>query len=247
MGPDCDGRLFDHPGASRRPSCIRRGFPHSRYGSALPPRYHSRMTENSEGRPPEGEDGPDSSVSDREIGIGIEEEESKFDYLRIGAGVAIGLSILLIGVFSLTDLSGVLLPMRDDFLNVLRPTAADDSGYPFVLNALENDLEGNTLSISGTMTNNSTTSVENVMVVIDVEETTGRFPATLEVPVDPEVIEPEENGTFSVSVTMRQRPNNYKVQFRLQNGPFVPHRDERAFSLDNAQPSPDTPIRLNIN
>jgi hypothetical protein len=205
-----------------------------------------------EDSPQSEEAGPqaeDAGSGDPDFDLGVREHKSKYDYPRIGAGVIIGLTIVGILLFSFTDLALVLIPMDDRYLNVLQPPAEDGSGYPFVLNELSNELEENTLSVTGVMTNNSTELVENVIAVIDVEETTGRFPATLEIPVDPAQIEPGESGTFSMSVTLRQKPNSYKVQFKLLNGPFVPHRDERGFGFETVFPpdDPESPIRLNIN
>ena len=125
--------------------------------------------------------------------------EPGLDYARMGAGVLIGLAIVGIALFSLTDLSTVLVPMEEEYLSALTPRAEDDSGFPFVLNQLTNELEGNTLSVSGVMTNNSTETVQNVLAVIGVEETTGRFPATLEVPLDPVLLEPGDSGIFSAA------------------------------------------------
>ncbi len=202
-------------------------------------------TEAVESETADGRTRPD----DPDFDLGVPRSEPRFDYLRMAAGVIVGLGILAIGLFSFTDLSVVLVPMDDAYLDVLRPSAGDDSGYPFVLNDLGNTLEGNTLTVTGVMTNNSTEIVENILAVIEVEETTGRFPATLEIPVDPEAIEPGETGAFSMSVTLRQRPNSYKVQFKLLNGPFVPHRDERGGRTGTVFPPPDpeTPFRLNID
>jgi len=172
---------------------------------------------------------------------------SRFDYPRMGAGILVGLAILAIGVFSLTDLSAMLLPMDDTYLNVLRPTAEDGSPYAFVLNELDNQLDGRSLSVAGRMTNNSAESLEDVLAVISIEETSGRFPATLEIPVAPSPLEPGESGVFSMSVTLRQAPIRYKVQFKLQHGPFVLHTDERGPGFEFVSPGGDIelPVRLN--
>ena len=74
------------------------------------------------------------------------------------------------------------------------------------------------------MTNLSSEQVENVMAVIRAEDTTGRFPATLEIPVIPSILAPEETGSFSMTVTLREKPNGYAIRFKLENGPFVPHQ-----------------------
>ena len=150
----------------------------------------------------------------------------KFDYLRIGAGAIAGLVIVGIVLFSFTDLSSVVLPMDDRYLDVLIPATADRA-EPFTLNELNHDLSEKTLSVTGWMTNRSEVEVENVIAVITARDTTGRFPATLEIPVDPELIPPDGTGTFSMTVTLREKPHNYSIRFKLENGPFVPHKDER--------------------
>lgn len=156
---------------------------------------------------------------------------SERDYLRIGAAIFAGLGILGIIVFSFTDLSRRILPMEDRYLNVLIPHSAEGT-KPFALVELQDEMEGNRISVSGRMRNDSLQTVENVVAVITARETTGRFPETVEVPVQPAVLEPDHEGTFSVSVTLRQRPDNYSIRFRLENGPFVPHSDERTYSLE---------------
>ena len=133
--------------------------------------------------------------------------------------------------------------MNDYYLNVVRPTAQDGSPYAFVLNELSHELEGRTVTVSGRMINDSTETLEDVLAVISIEETTGRFPATLEIPVDPSPLEPGESGIFSMSVTLRQAPIRYKVQFKLEHGPFVLHRDERGLGFEMVVPD-DEPLAL---
>jgi hypothetical protein len=187
----------------------------------------------------------DGSSEEREFSLDVPESNPRFDYRRIGAGVVAGLAIVAIGVFSVTDLSQVLLPMDDRYLAVLVPET-EDGTEPFVLNELSNELNGNSLAVSGRLTNNSIEAVEYVVAVISVVETTGRFPASVEVPVDPPLLEPGESGAFSMSVTLPQKPNSYSVRFKLQNGPFVPHRDERVSQFAPANSDVET-IRLNLN
>ena len=154
----------------------------------------------------------------------------RFDYLRIVSGTFIGLVIVGIVLFSVTDLSSLILPMEDRYLDVLVPPT-EDGTEPFILDELEQRLNGNTLSVDGRVTNVSSDEVENVVAVIRAEDTTGRFPATLEIPVVPSILAPGDTGSFSMTVTLREKPNGYSVRFKLENGPFVPHRDERGFGF----------------
>ena len=193
-------------------------------------------------------DGPELSFAEApDFSLPFLGARPRFDYARILSGILIGLIILSIAVFSLTDLSATLLPMDDLYLNVLRPTAEDGSPYAFVLNELINELDGRTLTVSGRMTNDSTETLEDVLAVISIEETTGRFPATLEIPIDPSPLEPGESGIFSMSVTLRQAPYSYRIKFKLQHGPFVLHRDERGFGFETIVPDVESiaPIPLN--
>jgi hypothetical protein len=183
--------------------------------------------------------------SDTRDAAAIPGADPKYDYVRILAGVVIGLAVLAIGVFSFTDLSSALLPMDDAYLTVLIPSTEDGSP-PFVLDELSHDLSGNSLSVSGRVTNNSLRELENVLAVVRVEETTGRFPATLEVPVDPSPLPAGETGQFATSVTLPQQPDEYSVRFKLQDGPFVPHLDNRTGQREISLPDNGEPIRLTI-
>ncbi len=186
-------------------------------------------------RPSEDEVREDEGVEEPESDAGgflldVPGSKPKFDYLRMGAGIIAGLVIVGIVLFSLTDLSSVVLPMDDRYLDVLIPATADGA-EPFTLNELNHELEEKTLSVAGWMTNRSEVEVENVVAVITARETTGRFPATLEIPIDPGLIPPDGTGMFSMTVTLREKPNNYSIRFKLENGPFVPHRDDRALQF----------------
>ncbi len=171
--------------------------------------------------------------------------EPKYDYLRMLAGVAVGLAIVAIGVFSFTDLSSVLLPMDEAYLDVLVPRS-EDGTFPFILEELSHELSGNSISITGSLTNNSVEDLENVLAVVRVEETTGRFPATLEVPVDPSPLQAGESGRFETAVTLPQQPDEYSVRFKLEDGPFIPHLDNRVGRQEIVVPDDGEPIRLNI-
>ena len=131
-----------------------------------------------------------------QFSLDVPGSKPRFDYLRMVAGVFVGLAIVGIVLFSVTDLSSLILPMEDRYLDVLLPPTEDGS-EPFVLDELNQRLNGNTLSVDGRMTNLSSEPVENVMAVIRAEDTTGRFPATLEIPVIPSILAPEETGSFS--------------------------------------------------
>ena len=177
--------------------------------------------------PPESvsQEGPAFSIA----GLGSSAPER--DYWRIGGGIFAGLLLVAIIVFSVTDLSEGFLPMDDRYLEILIPET-EEGVRPLALDEIGNMLEDNRISVSGRVTNESLESVENVVAVITASETTGRFPETIEVPVQPSVLEPGETGDFSVAVPLRQKPDSSTVRFKLENGPFVPHSDARGPSIN---------------
>ena len=162
----------------------------------------------------------------------LDEPNSKprFDYLRISAGVVAGLAVVGIILFTLVDLSSLVLPMNERYLDILIPSV-EDGTEPFSLVELSHEISNKTLSVIGVMANHSEEEVENVLAVITARETTGRFPATVMIPIDPDLIPPGSSGKFSMTVTLREKPYNYSIRFKLKNGPFIPHRDDRGFQF----------------
>lgn len=177
--------------------------------------------------------GPEVSNPDEapDFSIRLGRSGRKRDYWRIGGAIVAGISLFAIALFSFTNLSEAVLPMEDRYLDVLIPPTAEGV-RPLALDEISNVLEENLISVSGRVTNTSLEPLENVVAVITARETTGRFPETIEVPVQPARLEPGESGDFSMSVTLRQRPDSYTVRFKLENGPFLPHSDARQPSID---------------
>lgn len=159
------------------------------------------------------------------------------DYLRIGGGVVAGLAIVGIVLVSFTDVSSGLLPMDDRYLQILVPET-EEGTLPLMLASVSNDMDGNRVWVEGTVTNTSLEAVEELLAVIAIEETTGRFPETVEAPVEPGLLEPGDTGAFAVTVTMMQRPRSYSVRFRLADGPFLPHADGRGSTFEISIPVP---------
>jgi hypothetical protein len=159
------------------------------------------------------------------------------DYLRIGGGVVAGLALLGIVLFSFTDLSSAFLPMEDRYFQILLPETTEDT-LPLLLTGVSDEMDGNRVSVDGTVANTSLETVEGLVAVLALEETTGRFPATVEVPIDPPILEPGESGRFTVTVAMQQRPRTYSISFRLADGPFVPHADGRGSAFEISIPTP---------
>jgi hypothetical protein len=53
----------------------------------------------------------------------------------------------------------------------------------------------------------------------------------VEVPVEPAEVPAQTTATFETMVTLEERPAGYSIKFKLADGPFVPHRDERAATI----------------
>jgi hypothetical protein len=120
-----------------------------------------------------------------------------------------------------------LLPMSDEYLQLMIPPAPD-GGEALGLESLKHDLNEKTISISGTVTNRTDQSMSDVIAVVLMQDTTGRFPQTQEVPIMPTVLAPHEMGTFAAMATLQEKPGGYVVKFKFADGPFIPHKDERA-------------------
>ena len=129
-----------------------------------------------------------------------------------------------------TDVAARLLPMDDQYLQVLVPVAADGA-EPLSLQELGHEINDKTIAVHGAVANRTDYDVANVVAVVEMQDTTGRFPQTLEVPVEPADLPPQASGNFMASATLEERPAGYVIKFRLVDGPFLPHKDDRAATL----------------
>jgi hypothetical protein len=149
------------------------------------------------------------------------------NYARpIGIGVAIA-GVLFILATMTTNLAAHLLPMSDDYLQVMIPTAPD-GGEPLGLASLTHEINEKTISINGSVQNRSAQPMNAIIAVVQMQDTTGRFPQTQEVPVMPQDLEPHASGTFAAMATLQEKPGGYIIKFRFADGPFIPHKDERS-------------------
>ena len=143
-----------------------------------------------------------------------------------GIGVAIAAIIFIIATMT-TNVAARLLPMSDEYLQVMIPKAPD-GGEPLALTSLMHEIDEKTISVTGSLMNRSDQTVSDVVAVIEMQDTTGRFPQTQEIPLMPKDLPPQGTGTFMAMATLQEKPGGYIVKFRFADGPFIPHRDERA-------------------
>ena len=143
----------------------------------------------------------------------------------IGIGVAIA-SVLFIFATMTTNVAAHLLPMSDDYLQAMIPSAPDGA-EPLGLTMLSHEIKEKTISVTGTITNRTNEKVSNVLAVVQMQDTTGRFPQTAEVPLSPAELAPQGTATFMTMATLQEKPGGYIIKFRFADGPFIPHKDER--------------------
>jgi hypothetical protein len=149
------------------------------------------------------------------------------NYARpVAAGVAIAGIIFIIATMT-TDLAARLLPMSDIYLQVMIP-AAPDGHEAIGLTSLMHNIQDKTISVSGSIMNRTDQTMSDIIAVVQMQDTTGRFPQIQEVPVTPADLPPRGSGTFAAMATLQEKPGGYLVKFRFADGPFIPHRDERA-------------------
>ena len=147
----------------------------------------------------------------------------------IGALVAIA-TIVFIVLTMATNIASNLLPMSDEYLAVLIPLASDGA-EPLSLKSLQHEINDKTISVHGTVANRTDYPVSNIVAVVEMQETTGRFPQTVEVPIQPAELQPNATGEFMASATLMEKPGAYLVKFRIADGPFFPHKDDRGITF----------------
>jgi hypothetical protein len=152
-------------------------------------------------------------------------ESSWFRNTSIGVAIA-GLLLMILSM--ITNLSAVLLPMNDEYLLVMIPVPPDGA-EPLGLTSLMHEIKDKTISVSGAIVNRDDEPIEEIIAVVEMQDTTGRFPQTQEIPVMPVELLPQAMGTFMAMATLQEKPGGYLVKFRFADGgPFIPHKDERA-------------------
>jgi hypothetical protein len=145
-------------------------------------------------------------------------------YTAIGLAVA---GIIGIVLTMTTDVAARLAPMDPNYLTVLIPKAADGA-EPLSLKTLEHQGKDKSLSIKGTVLNRATVPITGLLAIVDVNDKYTLPAETATVPIDPVELPPNAVGTFEVMILSDKELGGFSVRFRLpDDGPFVPHKDER--------------------
>lgn len=165
---------------------------------------------------------PENQEFHVDLSFSAEDTHKTFLIAAITAGVA----ILFIVLTMTTNLASHLLPMEDEYLQVLVPVAADGA-EPLGLKSLEHEIVEKTITVRGTVQNRTDYNVSGIVAVVEMQDTTGRFAQTAEVSVEPVDLGPQQIGSFVASANLQEKPAGYLIKFKLADGPFIPHKDDR--------------------
>ena len=148
----------------------------------------------------------------------------------VGIGVAAAL-ILFIILTMTTSIASKILPMSDEYLLVMIPPAPD-GGEALSLKSLKHEIDEKMISVTGSVMNRTQQPMSGIVAVIEMQDTTGRFPQTQEIPLQPPDLPPQGEGMFMAMATLQENVGGYIVKFRFSDGgPFIPHKDEREPTL----------------
>ena len=148
------------------------------------------------------------------------------NYARpVAIGVAIAGIIFILATMT-TSVAAKLLPMSDDYLRVMIP-AAPDGAEPLGLTSLSHEINEKTITVNGSVMNRTDQTMSALIAVVEMQDTTGRFPQTQEIPIMPVDLPPNGTGTFMAMATLQEKPGGYIIKFRFADGPYIPHKDER--------------------
>lgn len=165
--------------------------------------------------------------------------------LRPIAIAVAAIGILIIFASMATNVAARLLPMNDEYLQILIPRAPDGK-EALALKTLEHGITDNTLNVSGSVSNRTTFPLTGITAVVEAQDLQARILKTIEIPVTPADLASQDTGTFQLNVTLDEKPAGYSLKFKLVNGPFVPHLDDRAalgapMPAPTAEPAPPPP------
>jgi hypothetical protein len=148
-------------------------------------------------------------------------------------------TILFILLTMTTDISSRILPMKDEYLQVMIPLAPDGS-EAISLKSLDHEIIENSIRVRGSVMNRTAYPLSGLTAVVDLIETTGRFGQTVDLPLDPPEIPVGGTSNFETTVTLQGKPAGYSVKFHIADGPFVPHKDERTYDFNIQTPAAPT-------
>ena len=154
--------------------------------------------------------------------------------------VAVIVAVACIGGIVLTMVTGVssrMLPMEEQYLLALIPPAPD-SAEPLSLRMLDHQLMDDMFTVSGAVLNRTDYSITGLQTVVQIQDRFGFTKQTVTIPIRPEIVPPQGTGTFQTTLMLSEKLSGYSIKFQLVDGPFVPHKDERAIKFENSSDNP---------
>ena len=156
----------------------------------------------------------------------------------------LGLGVVVVIFMVVTGIGRDRLPYSDYFFAVRAPVAADGS-EALALLTLAYKEGGKSVTISGTVMNRTEKPIKGLLAVLAVTDKYTLPVQTVDVPIEPAELAAMAMGTFQTTVTLGEYGfGGYAVNFRLSdNGPFVPHKDERPPEPEPKPPSEPKPSK----
>src|SRR5262245_24994283 len=103
-----------------------------------------------------------------------------------------------------TNVAASLLPMSDDYLQVMIPVPPD-AGEALGLTRLKHRIHDQPRHGTGTIVNREDEPISDVVAVVEMQDTTARFPQDQEIPVMPVELAPMATGTFTAMATLQEK------------------------------------------
>jgi hypothetical protein len=155
----------------------------------------------------------------------------------------LGIIAVVLAFMYLTGIGRDRLPYSEYFV-VRAPTAADGS-EALSLQTLKAMDDAKMVSIEGTVVNRTDAPISGLIAVIAVTDKFTLPVETVNAPVDPVELGPKATGMFHVTVALGENGlGGFSINFRLpDDGPFVPHKDERPLEPEPQPPSEKKPSR----
>jgi hypothetical protein len=120
-------------------------------------------------------------------------------HTRAYAAAMAAVTILFILLTMTTDISTRILPMKDEYLQVMIPLAPDGS-EAISLKSLDHEIIENSIRVRGSVMNRTAYPLSGLTAVVDLIETTGRFGQTVDLPLDPPEIPVGGTSAFETTV-----------------------------------------------
>ena len=155
------------------------------------------------------------------------------------AGI-LGVAVVVLLFMYVTGIGRDRLPYSDYFA-VRAPTATDGS-EALSLQTLMTMGDDKMVSVEGTVVNRTDAPITGLLAVIGVTDKFTLPVQTVNAPIDPVDLDPKATGTFRATIPLGENGlGTVNLNFRLPNeGPFVPHLDERP---ETEPPSEKKPSR----